>query len=109
MTEERQSGLWDRPGAMIRPNDHPVPHTGGWRMGKKPAVTLSQCVNCLLCWQFCPDSSVVIEGTTFSGFDYNFCKGCEICSAVCPTQAVVMVDEETPVDRWGRIQEVQSL
>ncbi len=94
-----------RAGAMIRPDDYPVPLTGGWRMGKKPAVFLNRCVNCLLCWQFCPDDAVVLEGNTFLGFDYAFCKGCEICDAVCPTQAVVMIDEQAPVGSLGQLKE----
>ncbi len=97
-----------RPGAMIRPDDYPVPLTGGWRMGKKPAVHLDRCVNCLLCWQFCPDGAVIIQGNMFLGFDYDFCKGCEICDAVCPTQAVHMVSETTKVGAWGELKEVPT-
>ena len=38
------------------------PDTGGWRTGLKPEVELSSCVNCLLCWIYCPDSAVVLDG-----------------------------------------------
>jgi len=69
------------------------PRTGGWRTGLKPDVELAQCVNCLLCWLYCPDSAVVLDGTTFTGFDYDHCKGCEICARVCPTKAIEMVPE----------------
>ena len=60
---------------------------------------MTQCVNCLLCWLYCPDSAVTLEGTTFTGFDLDFCKGCEICAEVCPTGAIVMVAEDTAVTR----------
>jgi 2-oxoacid:acceptor oxidoreductase delta subunit (pyruvate/2-ketoisovalerate family) len=83
------------PGGTVLPGSAVQPHTGGWRTGVKPSVALEQCVNCLLCWLHCPDSAVVLEGEVFKGFDYDFCKGCEICAAVCPTDAIAMVAEET--------------
>ena len=73
------------------------PQTGSWRTGLKPAVDRSLCVNCLLCWLYCPDSAVVLEGETFSGFDYEHCKGCEICAVTCPVGAIEMVPEEAPL------------
>jgi 2-oxoacid:acceptor oxidoreductase delta subunit (pyruvate/2-ketoisovalerate family) len=82
------------PGGTVRPEEAPRPLTGGWRTGSKPVVDLSRCVNCLLCWLNCPDAAVVLEGETFVGFDYDFCKGCEICAALCPTEAIAMVPEE---------------
>jgi 2-oxoacid:acceptor oxidoreductase delta subunit (pyruvate/2-ketoisovalerate family) len=69
------------------------PRTGGWRTGLRPEVDLGKCVNCLLCWLYCPDSAVVLDGTTFTGFDLDFCKGCEICAEMCPTHAIEMVAE----------------
>jgi 2-oxoacid:acceptor oxidoreductase delta subunit (pyruvate/2-ketoisovalerate family) len=60
----------------------------------KPAVDLERCVNCLLCWLYCPDSAVQLDGTTFVGFDYDVCKGCEICSVVCPVDAIAMVADD---------------
>lgn len=69
------------------------PHTGGWRTGLRPDVDLSKCINCLLCWLYCPDSAVELDGTAFAGFDYDFCKGCEICAEVCPTGAIRMESE----------------
>ena len=79
-------------GAMI-PAEVAVPHTDGWRTGLKPSVDLSLCVNCLLCWLYCPDSAVVLDGTVFTGFDLDVCKGCEICAEACPTRAIEMVQE----------------
>jgi len=83
------------PGGTVVPGTAPQPHTGGWRTGVKPSVDVSQCVDCLLCWLHCPDSAVVLRGTVFAGFDYDYCKGCEICAEVCPTGAITMVPEET--------------
>jgi len=83
------------PGGTVLPRAAEQPHTGGWRTGVMPSVELSKCVDCLLCWLHCPDSAVVLGGTTFEGFDYDYCKGCEICAEVCPTDAIEMVPEET--------------
>ena len=81
------------PGGAARPDEAPRPRTGGWRTGAKPAVDLSRCVNCLLCWLYCPDSAVVLDGETFTGFDLDYCKGCGICAEVCPVDAIAMVSE----------------
>ena len=79
---------------VVRPEEVDRPRTGGWRTGVKPSVDLSRCVNCLLCWLYCPDTAVRIEDGTFLGFDEDYCKGCELCAAVCPTGAVQMVRDE---------------
>jgi 2-oxoacid:acceptor oxidoreductase delta subunit (pyruvate/2-ketoisovalerate family) len=80
-------------GGTVRPADTPRTATGGWRTGEKPAVELSRCVNCLLCWIYCPDSAIVLEGEQFGGFDLDYCKGCAICAEVCPVKAIAMVPE----------------
>ena len=82
------------PGGTVEPAGADRQRTAGWRTGVKPVVELDRCVNCLLCWLHCPDSAVVVHGTVFDGFDYDFCKGCEICAAVCPVDAIRMEREE---------------
>jgi 2-oxoacid:acceptor oxidoreductase delta subunit (pyruvate/2-ketoisovalerate family) len=74
--------------------DAPPSRTGGWRTGFRPEVELAQCVNCLLCWLYCPDSAIALDGTVFTGFDYEVCKGCELCAEVCPTGAISMEAEK---------------
>jgi 2-oxoacid:acceptor oxidoreductase delta subunit (pyruvate/2-ketoisovalerate family) len=74
--------------------DAPRVRTGGWRTDGKPEADLSRCVNCLLCWIYCPDSAVLLDGTAFTGFDLAHCKGCEICAEICPVDAIAMVAEE---------------
>ena len=83
-----------RDGGVVVPGEAERPKTGGWRTGVRPEADVSKCVNCLLCWLYCPDSAVVLDGTTFTGFDLTYCKGCEICAEVCPVDAVTMVPEE---------------
>jgi pyruvate ferredoxin oxidoreductase delta subunit len=65
--------------------------TGDWR-AFKPIVDQKKCINCLLCWIFCPDASV-IKLEKFVGIDYDYCKGCGICSNECPVDAIKMVEE----------------
>ena len=77
----------------VRPTDAPRTRTGGWRTGEKPAADLSRCVDCLLCWLYCPDSAITLSGKTFAGFDLDYCKGCGICADVCPVDAIEMVAE----------------
>lgn len=79
------------------------PATSGWRTGTKPRADLVRCVNCLLCWLYCPDAAVLVEETVFAGFDYRFCKGCEICVEMCPVGAIAMVDEATPLPERGLV------
>ena len=81
-------------GGVVVRDDAELPQTGGWRTGTKPSVDLATCVNCLLCWLYCPDSAVLLDGTTFVGFDERFCKGCEICAEICPVDAIQMVPDE---------------
>ena len=99
------SGLKDwqalEPGGTVLAAGAPQPHTGGWRTGVKPSVEVARCVNCLLCWLHCPDSAIVLDGTTFAGFDFDYCKGCEICEEVCPVDAIAMVAEETALQERG--------
>jgi 2-oxoacid:acceptor oxidoreductase delta subunit (pyruvate/2-ketoisovalerate family) len=82
-----------RPGGVVVRDEAVQPETGGWRTGTKPVADLTKCVNCLLCWLHCPDSAVLLDGTTFLGFDVRYCKGCEICAELCPVQAIEMVPE----------------
>jgi 2-oxoacid:acceptor oxidoreductase delta subunit (pyruvate/2-ketoisovalerate family) len=81
-------------GGIVRPEEAVQPRTGGWRTGLKPEADLSACVNCLLCWLYCPDSAVRLDETTFTGFDEDLCKGCELCAAVCPVGAIRMVPDD---------------
>ncbi len=82
------------PGAAIDPQTAPRVETGSWRTGLVPEADLSKCVNCLLCWIYCPDSAIELDGTSFQGFDLGVCKGCEICAEVCPSGAILMVAED---------------
>ena len=66
--------------------------TGGWR-SERPVRDDDKCTQCLLCWIFCPDTSVLQKDEKVYGFDYDHCKGCGICAAECPAKCIEMVPE----------------
>lgn len=57
--------------------------TGDWR-SMKPEWYQEGCVHCLICWVFCPDSSIIVKDGKVAGIDYDHCKGCGICARECP-------------------------
>jgi len=69
--------------------------TGDWR-SNRPIYDSEQCIQCRLCWVYCPDSAVKVDGDgEVVGFNYKYCKGCGICAAECPSDgAIEMVPEE---------------
>ena len=66
--------------------------TGSWR-SKRPVVDTEKCINCLVCWMYCPDNSILVENGKMKGIKLSHCKGCGICARQCPKQAIVMVEE----------------
>ena len=67
--------------------------TGGWRTNV-PTVDPEKCNGCMLCYFYCPDASIIIDGEKATGFDLAHCKGCGICAAECPMGAITMSVEE---------------
>jgi 2-oxoisovalerate ferredoxin oxidoreductase delta subunit len=65
--------------------------TGTWR-NIRPEIKLEDCIQCGICWKFCPDMSIQIENE-WPVVDYDFCKGCGICAEECPTKCIAMVEE----------------
>ncbi len=67
--------------------------TGGWR-SYRPILDREKCVDCMICWLYCPDDSIVVKEGKMLGFDLDYCKGCSVCANVCPKDAISMVPEE---------------
>ena len=66
--------------------------TGDWR-AFRPIVDKEKCINCLLCWIFCPDASI-IRLEKHVEINYDYCKGCGICENECPVKAITMEEEK---------------
>ncbi len=66
--------------------------TGAWR-NIKPILELENCIQCGICWKFCPDVAIYIEDE-WPVIDYDYCKGCGICAEECPKDCIAMVEEE---------------
>jgi len=67
-------------------------NTGDWR-AKRPECDEKKCTNCLICWVYCPDNSIIVKEGKRKGFKLTHCKGCGICANQCPAKAIVMVEE----------------
>lgn len=70
-------GLIDEPGTATEYE------TGDWR-AERPVFQPENCTDCLICWIYCPDSSIEVKDGKMLGIDLDHCKGCGICAAVCP-------------------------
>ncbi|WP_456455956.1 pyruvate synthase subunit PorD [Thermovibrio sp.] len=80
-------------GAVIpEPGSSEKYNTGEWRAWR-PVFEAEKCVNCMLCWVFCPDSCILVKEEKMVGIDYDHCKGCGICAHECPTKALEMKPE----------------
>jgi pyruvate ferredoxin oxidoreductase delta subunit len=67
--------------------------TSGWR-SVVPEITTEKCDGCMLCYFYCPDSSIIIENERAVGVDLAHCKGCGICARECPAHAITMKTDE---------------
>ncbi len=76
--------------------------TGDWRT-YVPQFVEENCIHCMFCWIYCPDSAITIdtsgEKPQVTGIVFDHCKGCGICAHECPPakkgkSALVMVLEE---------------
>jgi len=89
ITEKKEPGWKELPrgGIITEPGTSAKYKTGDWRT-ERPVWDPEKCVQCMICWVYCPDSSIIInEEGKVSGIDYEHCKGCGICAQECPPKA----------------------
>ena len=94
MSSDEKSGWKKLPIAatVVEPGSSLKYKTGDWR-AFRPVVDEAKCVNCLLCWIYCPDSAIVRQEKCVV-INYDYCKGCGICAHECPKQAIIMEEEQ---------------
>ena len=66
--------------------------TGSWR-NIRPVFHAEDCIQCGICWKFCPDAAIHIVDE-FPVIDYEYCKGCGLCAEECPKDCITMEEEE---------------
>jgi len=94
LTSNEKSGWKSLPigGVLLEAGSSLKYKTGDWR-AFRPLVDREKCVNCLLCWIYCPDSAIV-RAEKWVEVNYDYCKGCGICAHECPKEAIRMVGEQ---------------
>jgi len=80
-------------GVITEPGSTKHYQTGNWRTFK-PEWNKKKCINCMLCWQFCPDMAIPQKKGKRKDTDMKFCKGCLICVQVCPVKCISKAQEE---------------
>ena len=77
---------------ILEPGSSVQYQSGTWRTFR-PIIDMEKCTHCMLCWVYCPDSSIMVNDSKVIGIDYEHCKGCGICARECPREAISMVEE----------------
>jgi pyruvate ferredoxin oxidoreductase delta subunit len=79
-------------GLILEPGNSMKYKTGAWR-SQRPVRDKEKCINCLLCWIYCPDTAIKVEDGKIKEIDYDYCKGCGICAHECPVNCIEMKPE----------------
>lgn len=89
MTEKGKNDQFRAP--ISEPSRGASGKTGVWRV-TKPVIDKEKCINCLICWMYCPEGCIDIREEDVE-VDLDYCKGCGICSEECPVDAIKTVEE----------------
>jgi len=65
-------------------------------MARSEAERCLRCGACLLCWLFCPDGAISVQGNGKKKLEVNndLCKACGICVQECPLKAIELLPIE---------------
>jgi pyruvate ferredoxin oxidoreductase delta subunit len=87
----RVEGYLDMPigGLIIEAGNSVKYKTGDWRT-KDFYIDKDKCSNCMLCFIYCPENCIRLNGNKILKIDLDYCKGCGICAAECPKNAIEM-------------------
>ncbi|MCX5778729.1 MAG: ferredoxin [Elusimicrobia bacterium] len=66
--------------------------TGAWR-SIRPVWNAQKCIQCMICWISCPDTSIIVKDGKVTGINYDHCKGCGICAVECPKKVCAITME----------------
>jgi len=67
-----------------------VNKTGCWR-ALTPVIDYKKCINCALCWKYCPEICIDLDKDNKPKIILEYCKGCGICAYECPKKAIEMI------------------
>ena len=78
---------------VVTPGNASEYKTGDWR-SLQPVVDKDKCIQCGVCYLFCPDMAITKTEDGYFVADLYYCKGCGICAKECFTGCISMVPEE---------------
>lgn len=61
--------------------------TGDWRV-RYPSTDKEICINCLICYIYCPEKCIKVKDGKIDIIDLKYCKGCGICATECTKGAI---------------------
>ena len=78
---------------VTEPGNASAYKTGDWR-SQRPTYDFTKCINCGLCYIFCPEGCIGQNKEGYFESNLYYCKGCGICAYECPTKVIAMKEEE---------------
>jgi pyruvate ferredoxin oxidoreductase delta subunit len=79
-------------GTITNPGSAMFNKTGSWR-SFRPIHDRAKCINCMICFSFCPEDAILVKDGKVVGVNLDYCKGCGICAKECPVKAFAMKEE----------------
>ncbi len=79
-------------GQITNPGSSLMNKTGSWK-SFRPIHDKEKCINCMICYAFCPEEAIIVEDGKVVGVNLDYCKGCGICAKECPVKAFTMREE----------------